>query len=123
LDEFYSDLSDSFLAECKTDSEREERIYQILYPDSDFKENSPTDIFVNDLTPALNEPVPVINAHVPSDIDLDFVPSDTEFGLNDLVETVHFSDPFFLLTRFKHHCLSAFIIYNVFCLILYLSTY
>merc|ERR1712126_256626 len=119
LDEFYSDLSDSFLAECKTDSEREERIYQILYqgsftPDGEFKEYSPSDNFVNN-TPVLNDPVPVINASVPNDIDLEIVRNDTEFSFNDnLVETVQVSDPFFLLTRFKHHCLSVFIIYNVF---------
>ena len=55
--------------------------------------------------------------------DYEIVQNDSELVLNEHVKPVQRRDSIYFLKRFKQRYLSVFIIYNVFCLILYLAMY
>jgi len=139
LDQFFSDLSDSFMAELETDSEREERTYQSTLQTGDTSDISHES--VQRIEPAANfefpeivkDPMPVssplndlkLNKN-DSEIlqnDSEILQNDSELVLNEHVKPVQRRDSIYFLKRFKQRYLSVFIIYNVFCLILYLAMY
>jgi len=131
LDQFFSDLSDSFMAELETDSEREERTYQSTLKTGDASDIS--NVSVQRIESAANFEFPEIVKDpmlVSSPLndllhenDYEIVQNDSELVLNEHVKPVQRRDSINLLKRFKQRYLSVFIIYNVFCLILYLAMY
>jgi len=133
LDQFFSDLSDSFMAELETDSEREERTYQSTLEIGDASDIS--NVSVQRIESAANFEFPerVKNDSLPdrsplndlklNENDSEIVQNDSELVLNAHVKPVQRRDSIYFLKRFKQRYLSVFIIYNVFCLILYLAMY
>jgi len=139
LDQFFSDLSDSFMAELETDSEREEKTYQSTLHTGDAPNLSHESLQRIEPAAILKSPEIVKNDPLPdssplndllnendSEIvqnDSELVLNDSELVLNEHVKPVQRRDSIYFLKRFKQRYLSVFIIYNVFCLILYLAMY
>jgi len=121
------------MAELETDSEREERTYQSTLPSGDALSIRNASVQKIESIAILespkivkNDPLPVssaLNDLSLNENDSEIVQNDSELALNEHVKPVQLSDSISLLKRFKQHCLSVFIIYNVFCLILYLIMY
>jgi len=120
------------MAELETDSEREERTYQSTLPSGDSLSIGNASVQIIESVAILESPKTVKNDPLPvssalndlslNENDSEIVQNDSELVLNEQVKPVQLSG-LYLLRRFKQHCLSVFIIYNVFCLILYLIMY
>jgi len=120
------------MAELETDSEREERTYQSTLQTGDASDISHES--VQRIESAANfefpeivkDPMPVsspLNDLKLNKNDSEIVQNDSELVLNEHVKPVQRRDSIYFLKRFKQRYLSVFIIYNVFCLILYLAMY
>ena len=116
----------------QTDSEREERTYQSTLQTGDASDISHES--VQRIESAANfefpeivkDPMPVsspLNDLKLNKNDSEILQNDSELVLNEHVKPVQRRDSIYFLKRFKQRYLSVFIIYNVFCLILYLAMY